>query len=64
MPVFLSVIVDQTYRILTDLTAPNLLEEKSFAELDILLKAHYDPKPLVIDERCKSHCQRRLTLNC
>ena len=37
---------------LRSLVAPAQPKDKSFAELKTLLKAHYDPKPLVIAERC------------
>eukprot|EP00731_Ephydatia_muelleri_P025536 Em0017g619a len=41
----------QTYAVLRSLVAPDQPKDKSFAELKTLLKAHYDPKPLVIAER-------------
>ena len=41
----------KTYAVLRSLVAPDQPKDKSFAELKALLKAHYDPKPLVIAER-------------
>ena len=41
----------KTYAVLMSLVAPAQPKDKSFGELKTLLKAHYDPKPLVIAER-------------
>ena len=49
--ILLSVIGAKTYAVLRSLVAPDQPKDKSFAELKTLLKAHYDPKPLVIAER-------------
>ena len=49
--ILLSVIGAKTYAVLRSLVAPDQPKDKSFAELKALLKAHYDPKPLVIAER-------------
>ena len=49
--IFLSVIGAKTYAVLRSLVAPAQPKDKPFAELKALLKAHYDPKPLVIAER-------------
>ena len=51
VPIFLSVIGAKTYAVLRSLVAPAQPKDKSFAELKMLLKAHNDPKPLVIAER-------------
>ena len=49
--IFLSVIGAKTYTVLRSPVAPAQPKDKSFAELKTLLKAHYDPKPLLIAER-------------
>ena len=49
--IFLSGIGAKTYTELRSLVAPAQPKDKSFAELKTLLKAHYDPKPLVTTER-------------
>lgn len=49
--VLLTVIGPKTYSTLRSLLAPTLPRDKSFVELLATLKAHYNPKPLVISER-------------
>ena len=49
--IILSVIGAKTYAVLRSPVAPAQPKDKSFAELKMLLKEHYDPKPLVIAER-------------
>ena len=67
------------YSLLRDLLAPNKPDSKTFKELAETLKAHYEPKPLVIAERFYFHSRsqkpgesigeyvaelRRLATNC
>ncbi|ETW97619.1 MAG: hypothetical protein ETSY2_44310 [Candidatus Entotheonella gemina] len=49
--VLLTVIGSKTYDTLWSLLAPTLLRDKTFPELLVILKEHFDPKPLVIGER-------------
>ena len=49
--IFPSVIGAKTYAVLRSFMAPAQPKDKPFAELKMLLEAHYDPKPLVIAER-------------
>ena len=49
--VLLTVIGTKNYGIIKSLVAPALPKEKSYAELEAKLKAHFQPKPLVIAER-------------
>ena len=51
----LSAIRGKVYDLLSDLLAPEKPAEKSFDELKAILKAHYEPKPLVIAERFTFH---------
>ena len=50
VPVLLTVIRAKTYGILKSLTSPALLK-KSLDDLEKVLTAYFDPKPLVIAER-------------
>ena len=47
----LTVIGPNNYGIVRSLVAQALLKDKSFAELEAVLKGHFQPKPLVIVER-------------
>ena len=47
----LTVIGPNNYGIVRSLVAPALPKDKSFAELEAVLKGHFQPKPLVIAER-------------
>ena len=49
--VLLAIIGAKTYGILKSLMSPALPKEKSLDDLQEALKAHFDPKPLVIAER-------------
>ena len=49
--VFLSVVGVRTYSLLPNLTALALPQEKSFEDISATLKAHFEPKPLVVAER-------------
>ena len=51
VPVFLSVVGGTTYGLLRNLLAPASPKDKSFKEIVDTLKAHFEPKPLVIAER-------------
>ena len=55
VPVFLSVVGCTTYRLLRNLLAPASPKDKSFKEIVDTLKAHFEPKPLVIAERFHFH---------
>ena len=60
--VFLNAIGARTYTLLRDLLSPATLTEKTFTELCATLKAHFQPKPIVIAERFRFH-QRSQDLN-
>ena len=60
--VFLNAIGARTYTLLRDLLSPATLTEKTFTELCATLKAHFQPKPIVIAERFRFH-QRSQGLN-
>lgn len=49
--VLLTIIGAKAYDTLRSLLAPTLPRDKSFPELLLILKQHFDPKPLVIGER-------------
>ena len=49
--ILLSNIGAKTYGLLRSLTAPKAPKESSFKELSELLKAHFEPAPIVIAER-------------
>ena len=51
----LTAVSGKTYSLLRNLVAPQLLKEKSFAQLKEILKAHFEPKLLVITERFRFH---------
>ena len=55
VPILLSNIGPKTYGLLRSLTAPKAPKEKSFKELSELLKAHFEPAPIVIAERYRFH---------
>ena len=60
--VFLNAIGPKTYTLLRDLISPTPLTEKKYEEFCITLKAHFEPKPIVIAERFRFH-QRNQRLN-
>ena len=49
--VFLSVIGYKTYSLLKSLAVPALPKDKGYKDLVATLKAHFEPKPLIIAER-------------
>ena len=51
VPTLLTVIGSVHYTLLRGLVSPQLPKEKSFDELVVTLKKHYDPEPIVIAER-------------
>ena len=51
IPVFLTVIGNTTYALLSNLVSPAKPKDKSFTKLAKVLQCHFDPKPLVIAER-------------
>ena len=55
--VFLTVIGTKTYTLLRNLVAPEKPATKTYTELVATLKAHLNPKLLVITERFKFHCR-------
>ena len=55
--VFLTVIDTKKYTLLTNLVAPEKTATKMYIELVAALKAHLNPKPLVIAEIFKFHCR-------
>ena len=52
--VLLSVMGSKTYNLLRSLLSPDSPGDKSYADLETALKAHFEPKPSVIPERF--HC--------
>ena len=50
VPILLTIIRAKTYGILKSLTSPALPKEKSLGDLQEALKAHFNPKQLVIAE--------------
>ena len=50
VPSLLSAVGTKTYALLKSLLAPDLPKSKSYEDLSKTLKAHYEPKPLVIAE--------------
>ena len=55
VPVFLSAVGGTTYGLLRNLLAPTSPKDKSFDEIVKVLKAHFEPKPVVIAERFHFH---------
>ena len=55
VPVFLSCVGSATYGLVRNLLAPAQPKDKSLEEIVDTLKAHYEPKPLVIAERFHFH---------
>ena len=55
VPVFLSIVGSKTYSVLRNLVAPTLLQEKTLAQLVVILKSHFEPKPVIIAERFHFH---------
>ena len=53
--VFLSLIGSKTYSLLQNLVSPARLQEKSYSDLVDTLKAHFEPKHIVIAERFHFH---------
>ena len=48
---FLSVVGGRTFSLIPDLVSPAKLSTKTFQELCDVLRAHFEPKPIVIVER-------------
>ena len=55
VPVFLSVVGGVTYGVLRNLIAPHNPNDTTFEEITTTLKAHFEPKTLVIVERFHFH---------
>ena len=53
--VLLSVVGSKTYAVLSDLLAPTLPKEKTYAEISAVLLKHYEPTRVVIAERFHFH---------
>ena len=53
VPVLLTVIGPSAYATVRSLVAPDKPRTKTYEQLEAVLKAHYEPKPLVIAERSK-----------
>ena len=60
VPVFLSIVGGTTYGLLRNLLAPANPKDKSFKEIVDMLKAYFEPKPLVIAERFISTVKIRI----
>ena len=59
--VLLSVVGSKTYTVLSDLLAPALPREKTFAEISTVLKQHFEPKRVVIAEYYHFHKREQLS---
>ena len=59
VPIFLKSIWSTTYGLLHSLTAPDKPKDKSLDDLTAKLKAHFEPKHLVITERFHFHKQNQ-----
>ena len=59
--VFLSTVGGRIYSLLRDLLSPVKPQEKTMAELNEVLKNHFEPKPLVIAERFYFHRRNQLS---
>ena len=55
VPIFLNCIGSTTYSLLRGLVAPEKPSEMSFSDLAAVLKAHFEPKHIVIAERFQFH---------
>ena len=55
IPLFLTVLGGNTYGLLHNLMAPDNPKDKSFATITGVLKAHFEPKPLIIAQRFHFH---------
>ena len=55
VPVLLTAIGGKTYALLSNLLAPQKPSTKSFDELSVILKDHFEPKPVIIAERFHFH---------
>ena len=55
VPVLLSSIGARTYGLLRSLVSPAVPRDKTLKELEIVLKNHYEPAPLIIAERFQFH---------
>ena len=55
VPVLLTAIGGKTYALLSNLLAPQRPSTKSFDELSVILKDHFEPKPVIIAERFHFH---------
>ena len=55
IPVLLSIIGAKICALLRSLVAPSLPQDKSFVQLVMMLKNHFEPKPLIIAERVHFH---------
>ena len=55
VPVLLSSIGARTYGLLRSLVSPAAPREKTLKELEVVLKNHYEPAPLIIAERFQFH---------
>ena len=55
VPVLLSSIGAKTYELLRSLVAPKVPKEKTFKDIEKLLKDHFEPTPSVIAERYRFH---------
>lgn len=53
--VFLSVVGGTTYGLLRNLLAPVAPKDKTFAQITAALKAHFEPKRVIIAERFHFH---------
>ena len=55
VPILLTAIGGKTYALLSHLSAPQKPSVESFPELSLILKDHFEPKPVVIAENFHFH---------
>ena len=61
VPIFLSSIGSAIYGILRNLLAPTNLKDKPFMDIIAALRNHYEPKPLIIEERFYFHRRNQVS---
>ena len=63
VPVLLSSIGARTYGLLRSLVAPEAPRNKTLNELEKVLKNHYEPAPLIIEERFQFNLRNQRLVN-
>lgn len=55
LAVFLMIVGTMIYALLSNLVAPTKPADKSYPKIKAVLRAHLNPKPLIIAERFRFH---------